>query len=116
MSSKQLDPLPVGPEDVVFDEPWQAQVLAMADLLIQSNQLSATDWSNTLGEQLKITQDVTDGDQDAKENYYQAALNALMQLIDNKTIISHNQLHNREEDWRNAYLSTPHGKPVVLKK
>lgn len=115
MSDKKIKPLAVGAQETVFDEPWQAQVLAMADLLIQSGQLAATDWSSALGAQLKIKQQVAGGFNDAKENYYQAALLALTQLIESHQIISHQQLHSREVDWKNAYLSTPHGRPVELK-
>ena len=113
---QNLKPLAVGPDETVFDEPWQAQVLAMADLLIQSNQLSAGDWSSVLGKQLESTQDVAAGLNDAKENYYHAALSALMLLVDSNRIITSEQLKCREDDWKKAYLSTPHGKPVVLKK
>ena len=115
MSAKIIKPLAVGPEEIVFDEPWQAQVLAMADLLIQSKQLSANEWASALGEQLKLTQNIADDSKNAKENYYQAALLALTQLIESSQIISQRQLHNRIDDWKSAYLSTPHGKPVELK-
>jgi len=116
MAEKVVKPLAVESAEAVFDEPWQAQVLAMADLLIQSKQISAGDWSSALGEQLKINQTVADGFNDNKENYYRAALSALIQLVESQQIISHQQLHTREDDWKNAYLSTPHGKPVELKK
>ena len=112
--NKNLKPLAVESDDIVFDEPWQAQVLAMADLLIQSNQISANDWSAALGSQLKSSQNIADGLISDKQNYYKAALAALTQLIDNQNIISEQQLQTREDDWKNAYLSTPHGMPVVL--
>ena len=114
MPNKHVTPLPVSPGETVFDEPWQAQVLAMADLLIQSKRITANDWSSALGEQLKTTQTVSDDLNDAKENYYKAALIALTTLMDSKNIVSQQQLHNREDDWKSAYLSTPHGKPVRL--
>lgn len=98
----------------MFDEPWQAQVLAMADLLIQSNQLSAGDWSTALGRQLESVQDIADGLDDDREKYYLAALSALAELIDARQLVASRQIDRREQDWKNAYLSTPHGEPVKL--
>ena len=33
----------------VFDEPWHAQILAIADGLVNSGAFSAIDWANALG-------------------------------------------------------------------
>ncbi len=59
---------PLNPPNPVFDEPWQAQVLAMADTLIQSGQLSAQDWASALGSHLKAAEAV--GNRDTAETYY----------------------------------------------
>ena len=112
LSVKQLTPISVATGQPTFEEPWQAQALAMADLLIQSDRISATDWSEALGEQLTIWQ----SEQDTQENYYQAVLAALTELIEDRNLISNNQIVQREEDWKQAYLSTPHGQPVKLTK
>ncbi len=111
MSEQSINPMPVEPGNPVFDEPWQAQILAMADLLIQSKQISATDWASAFGEQLAKKQAI----EDTLENYYHAALIALTKLMDTHQIISNKQLKLREKDWEKAYLSTPHGLPVSLK-
>ncbi len=111
LSDNRLSPKPVKSGQPAFAELWQAQVLAMADLLIQSGQISATNWSETLGKQLAIKQ----AEKDTQENYYQAVLAALTELTEARNIISVNQLEQREEDWKKAYLSTPHGQPVLLK-
>ena len=67
-------------DEPVFDEPWQAQVLAMADTLIVNGVISAAVWSDTLGNELKKAQST--GAADDITTYYKAALQALEQLLD----------------------------------
>ena len=112
LSENPLKPKIVEPGSPVFSEPWQAQVMAMADLLIESGQLPASQWSSILGAHLKVKQ----FDEDSLENYYLSALAALTELIERHDLISSDQLENREQDWKKAYLATPHGQPVELEK
>src|SRR5438477_10742818 len=49
------EPAAIGPlkrmdNEPVFDEPWQAQVLAMADALSKSGTFTTAEWSRALGE------------------------------------------------------------------
>ena len=37
----------------VFGEPWHAQTLALADLLIKSGAISSARWAETLGAEIK---------------------------------------------------------------
>ena len=106
-----LNPLAGEPGKPVFDEQWQAQVLAMADLLIQSGQIDAAEWSQVLGRSLKKWQPEQ---ADTITNYYCAVLEALAMLIDQKELLTMDQISQREDDWKSAYLSTPHGQPVKL--
>jgi hypothetical protein len=97
----------------VFDEPWQAQVLAMVDTLIANGVIEATAWSDTLGSELKKAQRL--GASDDITTYYNAALQALEQLLDQNTDISGSEVTNKRDAWEQAYLATPHGQPVKLK-
>jgi len=96
----------------VFDEPWQAQVLAMADTLIANGTIEATAWSDSLGSELKKAQ--LSGASDNITTYYKAVLQALEQLLDQNTDISGNEVSNKRDAWEQAYLATPHGQPVKL--
>ena len=97
----------------VFDEPWQAQVLAMADTLIANGVIEATVWSDTLGNELTKAQRL--GASDNITTYYQAVLQALERLLDRFTDISGSEVSNKRDAWEQAYLATPHGQPVKLK-
>ena len=97
----------------VFEEPWQAQVLAMADTLIANGVISATVWSDTLGSELKNAQALNADDD--MTTYYRAALRALELLLDQQVNISESEVSDKRDAWERAYLATPHGQPVNLK-
>lgn len=99
---------PLAPRDPIFDEAWQAQVLAIADTMVQAGRFSATDWAETLGAELRVADAA--GKPDTTQTYYEAALAALERL----TPITGAELFERKADWTRAYQRTPHGKPVVL--
>jgi len=97
----------------VFDEPWQAQVLAMVDTLIDNGTIEATAWSDSLGNELKKAQRLDASDD--MTTYYKAVLQALEQLLDRYTDISRTEVSNKRDAWEQAYLATPHGQPVKIK-
>lgn len=107
-----LAPRPPAPGAPVFDEPWQAQVLALAYGLIDRGVFSARQWSEMLGTVLQEAE--TSGAPDTQETYYQSALKALEQLMRRGDALARDELDERMEEWRQAYLKTPHGKPVEL--
>jgi hypothetical protein len=82
----------------VFDEPWQAHVLAIVDALCAAGTFTATDWSKLLGEELRHAEESAAPDNAA--TYYEASLRAT--------------IADRRDAWVRAYLATPHGQPVNL--
>ena len=107
-----LAPLPAKDGEPVFGEAWQAQALAMADSLVKAGHLQATDWAEALGAELNRRFDA--GAADTAETYYLAVLSALEGLLDNSGAVTTPVQDRRREEWRKAYLATPHGKPVLL--
>ena len=94
----------------VFGEPWHAQTLALADLLVKHGVISPAQWADTLGAEIKALK----AEPDDQETYYRAALAALERALMESGAISHAQLDEREHQWERAYLRTPHGQPVEL--
>jgi nitrile hydratase accessory protein len=94
----------------VFGEPWHAQTLALADLLVKSGAISSACWAETLGAEIKAL----NAEPDDRETYYRAVLAALERLLAENGSVSPIELHEREHQWERAYLRTPHGKPVEL--
>ena len=94
-----------------FDEPWQAQVMALAFTLVERGAFSAVAWSDALGAELAAR--AGRGAPDDPAGYYEAALAALERLLDAGGV-PRQELAERTEAWRRAYLHTPHGEPVTL--
>lgn len=107
-----FDPVAKPEQAPVFDEAWHAQVLALADSLAQSGLFTPTEWSDVLGEELRIAAD--SGAPDDHRTYYSAALRALERLVAATGSVPPPVLAERVEAWRKAYLNTPHGRPVEL--
>jgi len=107
-----LSPLRRKAASQLFDEPWQAQALAMADLLVQSGTISAQDWASRLGERLRSAASAAQVD-DANA-YYGAVLGALEDLLYGSNALDPAQVTSFQEQWKRAYLNTPHGDPVEL--
>ena len=105
---------PLAPRDPVFDEAWQAQVLAIADTLVQAGRFSAAAWAETLGAELRAAEAA--GKPDTQTTYYEAALAALEQLTTAATDLTDADLTTRKSAWTRAYERTPHGQPVVLER
>ena len=108
-----LKPLSSVDGDPVFDEPWQAQALAIADTLVRTGMFSANAWSESLGKALKIAE--SESAVDNQETYYNCVLSALEQLVAEHSEIGREAMAGKRRDWEQAYLSTPHGQPVRLK-
>lgn len=105
---------PLSPRDPVFDEAWQAQVLAIADTMVQAGRFSAGAWAETLGAELRAAE--ASGQPDTPQTYYEAALAALERLTTEVTPITGADLEARKADWTRAYERTPHGQPVLLER
>lgn len=109
-----LKPLAGRDGEPAFDEPWQAEALALADSLVQQGLFSAGDWSETLGRKLRDAE--SRGEPDTQQTYYECVLAALEQLVAANSEIDRDAMQAMRGDWEQAYRSTPHGQPVQLKR
>src|SRR5262245_28286888 len=100
------------PEPPQFDQPWQAQALALSMALMQAGCFSAAEWAASLGSAIRQAQAA--GDPDDGSTYYNHVLEALEQLVFQKSIATADVLAARKEAWQAAYARTPHGRPVLL--
>ncbi len=109
---EEIGPLKRKDGEPVFDEAWQAQVLAMADSLARKDAFTLAEWSESLGEELRRA--ARDGAADDAETYYRAALRALERLLDGAGAVAIDAVTERRDAWERAYLKTPPGQPVTL--
>lgn len=103
---------PLAPPVQMFDEPWQAQGLALADALVKAGRFTAVEWAEALATSLKEADD--EGVADTLDTYYAAVVTALERLCEAHAGISANDRAVRHSAWEAAYLRTPHGQPVEL--
>lgn len=110
MSLPELGFLKAKDGEPVFGEPWHAETLALADLLVRSGAISSVRWAETLGAEISARK----AEPDDRETYFCAVLAALERLLAENGSVTPAELHKREHQWECAYLRTPHGKPVEL--
>ena len=109
--------LPGQPSDEagpVFREPWQAQAFALAVELSEAGHFTWSEWAAALGAEITAAQAA--GDPDLGDTYYRHWLAALERLVTEKGIVARGDLRLRRDAWERAYLDTPHGRPVELKR
>lgn len=96
----------------VFDESWQAQVMALAFALMERGVFTNVRWSEALGTELQAAS--ARHEPDNPTTYYRCVQAALEILLAGDGQVSQQDLAARTEAWRSAYLNTPHGQPVNL--
>ena len=108
--------IPLGPEKV-FDAPWHAEVFALAVHLNEGGYFDWPEWAGRFGENLAAAKTVKIGvgeGLDGSDDYYQIWLQTLIELMQEKGLVDAKMLASIKAQWREAYLTTPHGKPVHL--
>ena len=100
------------PETPQFEEPWQAEALALAVAMQQAGRFTAAEWAEALGAAIARAQ--ASGDPDDGTTYYTHVLDALERLVFEKTFSTRDSIAARKEAWRAAFARTPHGQPVTL--
>ena len=98
----------------MFAEPWEAHAFAIVVKLSEKGLFKWSDWTNALAEEIKEAKE--QGNPDFGNTYYQFWISALETILLEKNILKKSDLKSMMEQWRRAYLSTPHGNPVKIVK
>ena len=106
-----LAALPAERDGPVFEEPWQATAFALAVHLSERGALAWSEWSAALGHEIQAS---ARRDPAQSEAYFERWLDALERLCSEKGLVDVAAIRRRQEEWRRAYLNTPHGEPVEL--
>jgi nitrile hydratase accessory protein len=104
-----LPGLPRDADGPVFGEPWEAQAFALAVRLSGEGAFSWSEWAAALSREL-ARDPADDG-----SRYFQHWVAALEALSAERGLASAGELAARKAAWTEAYLATPHGKPVALR-
>jgi nitrile hydratase accessory protein len=109
-------PLPLAPgeeEGPTFAEPWHAQVFAITVKLSEEGHFTWPEWAEAFGAALKHA--AAEGGPADGSNYYEVWLDALETMLRDRGLAAAADLRALKQAWTEAYLTTPHGKPVRLK-
>jgi nitrile hydratase accessory protein len=92
-------------EERTFSEPWEAQAFAMTVKLHERGVFTWNEWAETLGAEIKAH---------PQASYYECWLAALEHLVEEKSLIAHDEREQRIAAWDRAARATPHGQPIEL--
>ena len=109
---RDLGQIPRDEGGPVFRAPWEAAAFALAVRLSQEGHFTWQEWTETLTQEIADAQ--KHGDPDLGDTYYHHWVSALERLCAEKDLVGRPEMDRRSEEWRRAYLNTPHGKPIEL--
>ncbi len=93
-----------------FDAPWHGQVFALAVALNEAGYFAWTEWTEVFSAALQAAR--KSAPLDGSDDYYVCWISALETLLIRKNIAQPDVLADMKSAWTDAFLSTPHGKPV----
>ena len=109
---RDLGQIPSDADGPVFRAPWEAATFALAVRLSQAGHFTWQEWTEALTREIAEAQ--REGDPDLGDTYYHHWASALEHLCAEKDLVGLPEMDRRKEEWRRAYLNTPHGKPIEL--
>lgn len=111
-AAADLPHLPRDADGPVFREPWEAKAFAMAVRLAEAGVFTWAEWTEALSREIAAARDR--GEPDLGDTYYMYWMRALEALTARKGGVATAEIDVCAEDWRRAYLNTPHGEPIEL--
>ncbi|MEM9968869.1 MAG: nitrile hydratase accessory protein [Pseudomonadota bacterium] len=96
-----------------FEAPWHAEIFALTVHLNEAGHFSWSEWTERFGATLARHR----GAQmlDGGDDYFIAWLETLERYLTDLGLAEQRRLNDLKAGWRDAYLQTPHGHPVVLR-
>ena len=106
------DQAPERAPDQAFEQPWHAAAFALTVHLHDRGLFSWTEWADCLA--ATLADHSRAGSLDGGDDYYTAWLAALQGLLAKAGVAGDDEISAMMAAWTEAYLATPHGKPVTL--
>lgn len=93
----------------VFAAPWEASAFALVVVLYKDARFEWREWVALLSAEIAASPPDETG-----ERYYEIWTKALEKLLVKLALLTPEAIAGRAQDWRAAYLATPHGQEVRL--
>ena len=103
---------PKNADGPVFKAPWEATAFGLVLSLHKAGAFTWPEWASYLTAATESAQ--AQGDADIGDTYYEHWLAALEAIAQEKKLTGINELVLRKDQWKSAYLNTPHGQAVEL--
>lgn len=97
-----------------FEAPWHGQVFALAVAMSEAGYFTWPEWTEMFGASLDALR--WDHALEGSEDYYIAWVGTLERMMVEKGLVVPDLLAEMKTLWVEAFLSTPHGTPVVPAK
>ncbi|MFT4715598.1 MAG: nitrile hydratase accessory protein [Paracoccaceae bacterium] len=94
-----------------FEAPWHGQAFALAVALNEAGHFSWPEWTDMFSAALK--QAGAQKPLDGSDDYYGIWVQTLEEMLVSKSMTAPNNLAEMKSLWRDAFLETPHGQPVI---
>jgi nitrile hydratase accessory protein len=113
-ASRELDAigLPRDAEGPVFEQPWQAHAFALVIRLHEAGAFTWEQWVRVFSRE--IASAPAQSGEGANDAYYRQWLAALEEIVVQSGLSNRETMTARSDEWRQAYLNTPHGQPIEL--
>lgn len=107
-----LPPGEEGQEEPVFDHPWQAQAFSLVVHLHKAGHFPWKDWVQVFSDEIKAMP-AQPGER-VNDAYYRQWIAAMEKMVASLGMAGAGDISHRADEWRRAYLNTPHGQAVAL--
>lgn len=110
--AQEIAALPLHEPNRSFDHPWQAQAFAMIVEMHKGGMFTWPEWVEMFSTVIKANP-AREGET-SNDTYYRQWMIALEKMVGRVAKIATEAVDERVGEWRQAYLNTPHGQPIVL--
>lgn len=111
-SQAEFHALEINARDHAFDYPWQASMLSLTVSLYKAGLFSWSKWVEVFSQEIKRAPRLSH--ESINDAYYRQWGTAFETMLTSLGILTGDDIEQVAESWRNAYLNTPHGMPVLL--
>lgn len=98
--------------EVAFEEPWHVEAFALVVSLTRRRMFTWAEWVEEFS--AEINHHSHREDETVTDSYYRQWLETMTRMIERHAGVSNVAVDDRQEQWRLAYLGTPHGQPIEL--
>lgn len=99
-------------EGPAFDKPWQVQAFSLVVNMHKSGLFKWREWAEMFTEEVHASP--ARPEESVNDAYYRQWATTLERMMVTLGLVTRDDVLARSNEWRNAYLNTPHAHPIEL--